>query len=101
MRSFSVKSFSVLILGSRVNSISGMKFRPAIARTFTLVRVFSHMVIRFGRPTAATSIAPEMMPSLSAAGPPSVAQVDLDVAETLKLRVLLDQPWSSMMTNWM
>ena len=54
-----------------------MKFRPAIARTFTLVRVFSHMVIRFGRPTPATSIAPEMIPSLSCAGPPSVAQVTL------------------------
>ena len=77
MRSFSPKSFSVLIFGSRVTSSSGMKLRPAIARTFTLVRVFSHMVIRFGRPTAATSIAPEMMPSLSCAGPPSVAQSTL------------------------
>ncbi len=54
-----------------------MKLRPAIARTFTLVRVFSHIVIRFGRPTPATSIAPEMMPSLSCAGPPSVAHVTL------------------------
>jgi hypothetical protein len=87
--------------GSRVTSSSGMKFRPAMARTFTLVRVFSHMVIRFGSPTAATSIAPEMMPSLSCAGPPSVAQFTLMSPKPCSLACFSISFWSSMMTNWM
>jgi len=52
---------------------------------------FSHIVIRFGRPTPAMSIAPEMMPSLSCAGPPRRRPFDLHVAEPLELCMLLDQ----------
>jgi hypothetical protein len=59
-----------------------------MARTFTLLRVFSHRVIRFGRPTAPTSIAPEM---IDLRGPAERGPLHLDVAEPLKLRVLLDE----------
>ena len=78
-----------------------MKLRPAIARTLALVRVFSHMVIRFGRPTPAMSIAPEMMPSLSCAGPPSVAHSTFTSPSPAALACFSISFWSSMITNWM
>jgi len=69
-------------------------------RTFTLVRVLSHIVMRFGRPTAPTSIAPEMMRSLSCAGPPSVAQFTLISPRPCSRACFSISFWSSMMTNW-